>query len=83
MQLLGIILVGLGGSIGLVFWLQLLATAFRASAWWGLGSLALPPVGLAYVCLHWSVARKPLLLSLWALPVVTLGVIFLRLGTAA
>lgn len=52
----GLLLIVLG-----VVWL--VARAFGASLFWGVGVLALPPVSLLFVFRHWDKARRALLLS--------------------
>jgi hypothetical protein len=81
MQILGITMLCIGALIGLIFGIQILVAAFRTSIWWGLGSLFVPIVGLIFIIVHWSVAKRPFLLSLIALPFVVLGTVLMRVTT--
>lgn len=73
MEILSIVLTCIGVLIALIFGIQLLILAFRTSIWWGLGYLFVPIVGLIFVIANWSVAKKPFLLSLIALPFIAVG----------
>ena len=78
MQILGFLLVGIGALIGLIFGIQLLIQAFRASVLWGLGCLFLSfPVTLIFVATHWEEAKKSFLCCLLAIPFYIGGAILL------
>jgi FtsH-binding integral membrane protein len=78
MEILSIILICIGVIIGLVFGIQLLILAFRTSIWWGLGYIFVPLVGLIFVIVHWSEAKKPFLLSLLSIPFYVGGLLISR-----
>lgn len=63
------VLLSLGGSIGYVI------EAFRVRWWWGLGCLFFAPASVAFLILHWRVARKPFLISLVGMIVAVVGVV--------
>jgi hypothetical protein len=49
----------------------LLIEMFRKNIWWGIGALFLTPVYWVFVILNWGVAKKPFLISLIAIPLIT------------
>lgn len=75
MQILSVILLCVGALISLIFGIQLLVAAFRTSVWWGLGYLFVPVVGLIFIIVHWSVAKRPFLFGLIAIPFIVLGAV--------
>lgn len=74
MAVVGMILMGVGYLVALIFGIIILINAFKESVWWGLGSLFVPFVSLIYVFMHWDKNKKPFLYSLAMIPVVLLGV---------
>ena len=73
MAIAGYILILIGGIIGLVYGIKLLALAFHESIWWGLGYLLIPFVGLIFIILHWYETKKPFLKWLLAIPFYIVG----------
>jgi hypothetical protein len=61
--IIGIVLLLVGLVIALAGGIWLLVIAFRASVWWGLGSIFVPFVSLIFVITHWEVAKRPFLVS--------------------
>ena len=64
MELVGMILWGIGGIISLIGGIWFLVVAFRQTIWWGLGSLFIPIVALVFLIMHWGDAAKPFFVSL-------------------
>lgn len=64
MLLLCVALYALGGLIAAVGGIWLLVVAFRVSVVWGLGSLFVPFVSLAFVMVHWAEAKRAFLVQL-------------------
>ena len=54
LNLIGLILLGVGGIAALVFGIMILVEAFKESILWGLGSLFVPFVMLIFVFMHWE-----------------------------
>jgi FtsH-binding integral membrane protein len=73
MEILGMVLMGIGAVIALVYGIILLVKAFQTSVWWGLGYIFVPLVSLIFVIVHWQVAKKPFLMSLISIPFFILG----------
>jgi len=72
----------LGGMlVALLSSIQFLIGAFRVGLWWGLGCLFLAPVSLAFLVMHWKVARQPFLVSLGGLAAALVGYYVLGVGT--
>lgn len=57
-------MIALGVILLLVGNIWILVYAFKASIWWGLGSLFIPFVGLIFVLLNLRDTWKPLLLEI-------------------
>ena len=74
MEIIGMILLGLGSLIAIWYGIILLIKAFQTSILWGLGYLLVPFVALIFVIVHWDVAKKPFLMSLLAIPLIAVGV---------
>ncbi len=66
MDILGLILFGLGALGTFVFGIWLLVTAFQKHVLWGLAYIFLPFAAIVYVCMNWNRAAKPFLLGLLA-----------------
>ena len=64
MELVGMIILGIGGIISLIGGIWFLVVAFRQSVWWGLGSIFIPFVSLIFLIMHWADAKKPFFVSL-------------------
>jgi hypothetical protein len=80
MAMAGMALAALAGIAMLVFSIQILIMAFKTSIGWGLGSLLIPFVILAFVFTHWSETKKPFLYSLACLPVYIIGFVLMAMG---
>jgi len=72
MQVLGMLLMGVGVIISLVFSVIILIKAFQKSLLWGLGSLLVPFVVLVFVFMNWAETQKPFLYCVggWVLTIV-------------
>jgi hypothetical protein len=83
--LICIALYALGGLIVTVGGIWLLVAAFRVSVIWGLGSLFVPFISLAFVITHWPEAKRPFLVQLVGCLIVVagLGLGFATLGQLA
>jgi uncharacterized membrane protein len=77
MEVLGLILLGIGAIISLIYGISLLIKAFQVSIWWGLGYLFIPIVPLIFVIVHWPIAKDPFLKGLIAFPFIVIGVLLL------
>jgi hypothetical protein len=77
MGTLGMVLIGIGAVIALVYGIILLVKAFQTSVWWGLGYIFVPFVSLIFVIAHWQVAKKPFLMSLISIPFIGLGMVLM------
>lgn len=62
-----------GAVFALIGGIGLLIAAFRQSVLWGLGTLFVPFVGLIFVIVHWSVAKRPFLACLAGYGLIFLG----------
>ncbi len=82
MEILGYILIFIGGAIGLFYGIKLIVLAFQTSVLWGLGYLLVPFVALIFVIMHWSEAGKPFLMSLISIPFFVGGVLLLPQAAA-
>jgi len=72
---MGGVLIIIGGIVMLVGGIMILIEAFKESIWWGLGSLLVPFVSLAFVIVHWQAAKKPFFIWLAGLPFYIVGMI--------
>ena len=64
MELVGMIIFGIGGIISLIGGIWFLVVAFRQTIWWGLGSIFIPFVSIVFLIMHWADAKKPFFVSL-------------------
>ena len=64
----------IGAAGALLGFIILLFTAFTTSAAWGIGSLVVPPVVIAFAVSHWSKAKN-------GLAILMIGVIIFAYGT--
>jgi hypothetical protein len=62
MELLGWLVMGIGGIATLVGTIWLIFAAFRESILWGLCALLIPFVSLIFAVTHWAEAKRPALL---------------------
>lgn len=72
--LIGMLLVLIGG-------IWLLVVTFKEGVLWGLGSLVVPVVSIAFVCMHWHESKKPFLLQVAGLVLIVVGVVMAPPGT--
>lgn len=77
MEILGMVMLGIGAIIGLIFGIQLLIIAFQQSILWGLGYLLIPFVSLIFIVIHWDKARTPFLRCLLSIPLYVIGFMLL------
>ena len=77
MDTLGMVMLGIGLIIGLIFGIKLIIVAFQESVIWGLAYLFIPFVSLIFIVVHWDNARSPFLKSLLAIPLCVLGFMLL------
>ena len=75
MEMLGAVLIIIGGIIALVYTIILIIKAFQTSIWWGLAYLLIPFAALVFIIVHWQVAKKPFLMSLISIPFIVAGMI--------
>jgi hypothetical protein len=73
MEIIGLILLVIGGVISFVAGIWFLVVAFRESVLWGLGCLLIPFVSLIFLIIHWSEAKRPFLWSLLAIVPMVIG----------
>lgn len=81
MEILGIILFGVGVIICLIYGIALMIKAFQVSILWGLGYLFIPLVSLIFILVHWQIAKDPFLKILTSIPFMLLGMLLLPPGT--
>ena len=81
MEIIGWILMAVGGIMALIYSIIVLIKAFQTSIWWGIGSLLIGLVGLIFVIMHWDRAGKPFLMSLAGMALVFVGAMLMP-GTA-
>ena len=72
--LIGMLLVLIGG-------IWLLVVTFKQGVLWGLGSLVVPVVSIAFVCVYWNESKKPFLLQIAGLVLIVIGVVMAPPGT--
>lgn len=80
MEILGIVLVFAGASIGALFAIVILGRAFQQSFVWGFGCLLIPFMLFVFVMLHWDDTKRPFLLFLLAIPITVAGTILATQG---
>ncbi len=73
MEIIGWLLMGVGGIMSLIYSIIVLIKAFQTSIWWGIGSLLIGLVGLIFVLMHWAEAGKPFLMSLLGVGIMIAG----------
>ncbi|MFC1497937.1 hypothetical protein ACFLS1_05625 [Verrucomicrobiota bacterium] len=64
MEILGMILLGVGVIVSLIGGIWFIVVTFRESVLWGLGSMFVPFVSLIFLITHWKAAAKPFGISL-------------------
>jgi len=74
MAIAGYVLMGIGAIVALVGGIMFLIAAFRASIWWGLGSMFVPFVNLIFLITHWATARRPFFIQLGGVVLMFVGV---------
>jgi hypothetical protein len=75
MAILGMLLLVVGLAVAAVGGIWLIVVAFQESVLWGLGSLFIPLVGLAFVISHWDAAKRPFLINLGGALLIVLGTV--------
>ncbi|GAC1332717.1 MAG: hypothetical protein NVSMB17_12210 [Candidatus Dormibacteria bacterium] len=80
MAVAGYVLIAVGAIVSLVGGIMLLIAAFRASIWWGLGSIFVPFVSLIFVITHWATSRRPFFIQLAGVVLVFVGVAIAAAG---
>ncbi|MBS1953814.1 MAG: hypothetical protein JST89_06510 [Cyanobacteria bacterium SZAS-4] len=73
MEIVGLILILLGGIGMFVSGIWLIICSFKKSVIWGLCYLFVPFASIAYVAVDWNRAMKPFLISVVSLVVVVTG----------
>lgn len=63
MEILGLLLVIVGGIGCFIGWIWILLVAFQESILWGLGCF-IPIIALIFVVTHWEEAGKPFLIQI-------------------
>lgn len=81
MEIIGLMLIGIGAIIAMIYGIILMVKSFQVSIWWGLGYIFIPLVSLIFIIVHWQVAKDPFLKSLIAIPFIILGMILLPEST--
>ncbi len=79
-QILGMICMGMGFLIGLIYGLKLLILAFKTSILWGLGYMFVPFVSLIFIIVHWDEAGSPFLKCFLSIPFYIIGMILMQSG---
>ncbi len=77
MEIIALILLGIGALMSIVGGIWFLVAAFQTSIGWGIGCLLCGFVGIAFLFMHWDVAKKPFLVSLGG------GVFYVLAGVVA
>lgn len=68
MEIVSLVLAGIGLLIFVIYGIKLLILAFQKSVLWGLGSIFVPFVILIFVIMHWAEAKGPFLKYLLCIP---------------
>lgn len=78
MEILGIVLAGVGGLTMVIGGLMLIVAAFRVSIWWGLG-MFVPILGaivkVCFLLFHWEEAKTPFLTTLAGVGIGVVGIV--------
>jgi hypothetical protein len=75
MEILGALLLFVGFAVAAVGGIWLIVVAFQESVLWGLGTLFIPLVGLAFVIAHWDAAKRPFLVNIGGGLLIALGAV--------
>ena len=72
MAAVGMLVMGVGAIVSLIFSVIILIKAFQTSLLWGLGSLFIPFVILIFVIKNWADTKQPFLYAVggWVLMIV-------------
>lgn len=73
MQILGLVLLGVGGLTAFVGGIWLLVVAFKQSVLWGLLSLFVPFAVFVFIFKYWDKAKQPFLVDLGGVVLVIIG----------
>ena len=76
--LIGLPFIVLGFVVNLVATFQYMRRAFNVSVWWGLGCLFVGPINLLFLVLHWSLVKKPFVVSLLGVGLILVGVVVVK-----
>ncbi len=82
MEIIGMILYGIGIIIALIFGIMLLIKAFQTSVLWGLGYIFVPFVALVFVIMHWEDTKSIFLKYLISIPFIILGAVLMGMSAA-
>ncbi len=74
MEILGLILMGIGAIISIVYSIILIIESFKTSVIWGLVYLFVPFGALIFIIVHWDKAGSPFLKSLLSIPFFVIGI---------
>jgi uncharacterized membrane protein len=77
MEILSMLIAGIGGILALVFGIILLIKAFQQSILWGLGYILVPFVSLIFVIMHWEETKSPFLKGLLCSVVSVVGLLLM------
>ena len=77
MEVLGSILMGVGGIVALIGGIWFLIIAFQESVLWGLGCIFVPFVSLIFLIMHWDKAGKPFLIQLAGIVPMVMGTVMM------
>lgn len=75
MEILGIIVLIVGGLAMLVGSIMFLVAAFSESVLWGLGCIVIPFVSLFFLIMHWQEAKKAFLVHLAGFALLVVGML--------
>ena len=75
MEILGLILLVVGGIVALVGGIMFLIVAFKESILWGLASLFIPFASLVFLFLHWAKAKQSFLIQLGGGALIIVGML--------
>ncbi|UCF96948.1 MAG: hypothetical protein JSV89_17490 [Spirochaetaceae bacterium] len=82
MEILGVILLIIGGIISSVCHIWILVIAFHQSVLWGFGSLLVPFVTFIFVVMYWAEAKKPFLIFIAGGVLLLIGGLLVAIGGA-
>jgi len=83
MDIVGLILMGVGALVLIVGSLWMLIETFKTGILWGIGSILLPFVSLIWLVTHWEEGKTPFLISIGGTTVMIVGALIGGGGSAA